>query len=130
MRNGLEHLQDCRGVHYRLQLNAYKYIIEKYYGRRVSAMKVVCTHPDNGYTPFVDEVPFMPEETEVLMRHQRWKAGRANLELMWAPGVGVIHQEWELAAEQMAAYAATSSQSEADPAISPTVFVAQPVVNS
>ena len=38
MREPLSHLDDCAGVHYRLQLNAYKYILEKYYGVCVDDM--------------------------------------------------------------------------------------------
>ncbi len=74
MMTPLEHLPDCQGVHYRLQLNAYRYILEKYYGRRVSAMRVVCTHPDNGDQAFVDEVPVMQEEVEAMMHVQRLRS--------------------------------------------------------
>jgi hypothetical protein len=42
-----DHLDDCQGNHYRLQLNMYKYILETYYEVSVAAMYVVCTHPDN-----------------------------------------------------------------------------------
>ena len=37
-----EHLDDCQGNHYRLQLNCYKYMLEKYYGKVVSGTYVVC----------------------------------------------------------------------------------------
>jgi hypothetical protein len=42
MKPPFDQLPDCQGMHYRVQLNAYKYLIEKYYGRVVSAMYVVC----------------------------------------------------------------------------------------
>ena len=58
-------------MHYRLQLNAYKYLIEKYYDKRVSIMYIVGMHPDNGSDPFVDEVPCMPSEINALMEEQR-----------------------------------------------------------
>ena len=58
-------------MHYRLQLNAYKYLIEKYYDKRVSAMYIVGMHPDNGSEPFVDDVPYMPSEINALMEEQR-----------------------------------------------------------
>ncbi len=70
----LQHLDDCAGVRYRLQLNCYKYLIEKYYGRRVVCMCIVCMHPDCAPEAFVDVVPEMPAETEVLMRHMRDRA--------------------------------------------------------
>ena len=67
----LAHLAACAGVHYRLQLNCYRYILEKYYGVIVEAMYVVCTHPGNGSDAVVDCVPVMHAETEKLMKHQR-----------------------------------------------------------
>ena len=74
MKDPLDHLEDAQGIHYRLQLNAYKYLIEKYYKRRVVSMAVVCLHPDNGDTAFVDQVPEMPEEIMHMMESQRRRA--------------------------------------------------------
>ena len=71
MHGPLSHLDDCAGMHYRLQLNCYKYMIEAYYNERVTSMYVVCTHPDNGSSAFIDEVPHMPHETACLMQYQR-----------------------------------------------------------
>ena len=66
----LDNLSDCQGNHYRVQLNIYKWMLERYYGVRVAAMSVVCLHPDNGDQPFVDVVPIIPEIDE-LMHIQR-----------------------------------------------------------
>ena len=66
----LEHLADAQGVKYRLQLNLYWYILETYYQYVVSAMLVVCVHPDLE-APFIDEVPHMPVETCAIMRLRR-----------------------------------------------------------
>ena len=70
----LGHLDDCAGNHYRLQLNAYRYILQKYYDVSVKAMVVVGTHPDNGDEPFIDYVPLLQQETEQMMRYQRDRA--------------------------------------------------------
>lgn len=43
----ISHLADINFVHYSLQLNAYKYILEKNYDLKVSSMFIVCLHPDN-----------------------------------------------------------------------------------
>ena len=67
----LDHLDDCKGSHYELQLNCYRYILQKYYGRRVTQMLVVCTHPDNGEEAFVHDVPLREDETAYLMWWQR-----------------------------------------------------------
>ena len=69
----LYHLDDCAGVHYRLQLNCYRYILQKYYGATVVGMYVVGTHPDNGDQAFVDDVPIMDAEVQVLMKAQRMR---------------------------------------------------------
>ena len=67
----LDHLDDCKGSHYELQLNCYRYILQKYYDKRVAQMLVVCTHPDNGEEAFVHEVPLREKETAYLMWWQR-----------------------------------------------------------
>ncbi|CAE7332136.1 ANKRD50 [Symbiodinium microadriaticum] len=59
---------DCTLWHYRLQLNVYRFILEKYYGQFVSSMYIVGTNPDNGDEPYVDDVPRMDVEVEALLR--------------------------------------------------------------
>ena len=76
MKGPLMHLEDCQGNHYRLQLNCYKYILEKYYGQIIASMHVVCCHPDNGECAFVDDVPVMKSEAEAMMSYQRQRAAR------------------------------------------------------
>ena len=71
MRTPLCHLDDAQGIHYRLQLNIYKYLLQNYYGKSVIAMRVVCTHPEHDAHPFVDEVPDMQLEVEAMMEVQR-----------------------------------------------------------
>ena len=64
-------LPDSLLSHYRVQLNAYKWMLETYYGKIVSSMYIVGLHPDNGDDPFVDEVPDLHTEIEALMQEQR-----------------------------------------------------------
>lgn len=48
----IEHLPDCNYSHYALQLNLYKYILEKKYGKTVKELYLVILHPtnpNNGY---------------------------------------------------------------------------------
>jgi hypothetical protein len=46
-------LQDCNYVHYSLQLNIYKKILEDHYGKVVSEMKMIQLHPDyNNYNVY------------------------------------------------------------------------------
>ena len=79
LRAPLDHIDDCGGQLYRLQLNCYRYLIEKYYDHKVSRMRVVCTHPDNGEEAFVHEVPVLKAETDYLMWWQRNRVS-ANVE--------------------------------------------------
>ena len=67
MKRELSHIPDAVGWKYRLQLNLYKYIVEKYYGFNVSRMHVVNIHPDAVEEPFVDEVPNMQAEIQSIM---------------------------------------------------------------
>jgi len=43
----LDHLPDTNYWHYTLQLNVYKWILEKYYGLEVADLYLVILHPDN-----------------------------------------------------------------------------------
>jgi len=43
----VKHLPDCNYWHYTLQLNIYKYFLEKYYGLNVVDLCLVIIHPDN-----------------------------------------------------------------------------------
>ena len=54
-----------------MQLNIYRYMLQKYYEVRVARMAVVCTHPDNQGTAFVDEVPRLEDLTNRIMAARR-----------------------------------------------------------
>ena len=43
----IEHIPDTNYWHYCLQLNTYKAILEKKYGKKVGALYLVCLHPEN-----------------------------------------------------------------------------------
>jgi hypothetical protein len=65
----LDFLQDCNYEHYSLQLNTYKYIIEKNYGFKVKELAIVCMHPDNdngSYKKFI--VRDLQKEVDVLFK--------------------------------------------------------------
>ena len=73
MRPPLQHLPDAAGIKYRLQLNIYKWILEKYYGVVVVDMFVVCLHPEHAGHPWIDHVPHMTAEAEAIMAWQQSK---------------------------------------------------------
>ena len=74
MKGFLSHLPDCSGIHYQLQLNLYRYILQTYYGVSVHSMFVVGCHPQYYPLPFVHEVPVLEAETAALVKHQHHKA--------------------------------------------------------
>jgi len=43
----VSHLPDCNLWHYTLQLNSYKYLLEKNYGIKISELALIVLHPDN-----------------------------------------------------------------------------------
>ena len=57
----LRHLSDCNYVHYCLQQNIYKFLLEAHYGMKVESMGIVVFHPAQK-TYLEIEVPDMQEE--------------------------------------------------------------------
>jgi hypothetical protein len=62
----LTHLPDTNYWHYSLQLNVYRYIIQKYYGFTVSELALVILHPINP-TYKVMKLNLMDEEVQDMM---------------------------------------------------------------
>ena len=59
----ISHLPNANFWHYSLQLNTYKYIIEKNYGKKVTDMFLVCLHPNNKNDSYIRyEVHNMSQE--------------------------------------------------------------------
>ena len=61
----ISHIPDTNFWHYALQLNTYKAILEKNYGKRVTTLRLVCLHP-NQRTYEVIDVPELEEEIRAL----------------------------------------------------------------
>lgn len=62
--NGLGHLTDTSYIHYCLQQNLYRYMLEKNYGIKVSRMNLVVLHPE---LPTYRVVPIPPMDKEVAV---------------------------------------------------------------
>tara|TARA_R110002020_G_scaffold68236_11_gene178631 strand:- start:966 stop:1733 length:768 start_codon:yes stop_codon:yes gene_type:complete len=62
----IEHLPDSNFWHYALQLNTYKFLLEKNYGKKIKNMYLVCLHPTND-TYIKYNVPHLPQEINDLM---------------------------------------------------------------
>ena len=64
----ISHLQDSNFWHYALQLNTYKYILEKRYNREVTEMCIVSMHPNNESETYDKyELPNLQAEIADLM---------------------------------------------------------------
>ena len=62
----LSHVADNSFNKYALQQNLYKYILEEYYGKKISSMNLLVLHP-NYHTFFHVPIPEMKKETEFLI---------------------------------------------------------------
>jgi hypothetical protein len=65
-RSPLKHLDDCAGTKYTLQLNMYRYMLEKYYGIKVTNLLLASFHP-NLTRCFAVRVPLWDKETQDVM---------------------------------------------------------------
>jgi ATP-dependent exoDNAse (exonuclease V) beta subunit len=65
----LEHLDDCNFNHYRLQLNLYKFLLEKNYGLEVEEMYLVVIHRTNEAAQFIPVPPAFTEIQAMLQKH-------------------------------------------------------------
>jgi len=64
----ISHLPDTNFWHYSLQLNTYKYMLEKNYGEKIVGMYLVCLHPNNTNQSYIRmKVPDLNEEIKDLM---------------------------------------------------------------
>lgn len=62
----INHMPNTKISHYTLQLNTYKMILEKYYGKRVVALVLVGLHPEQKKYLYI-QVPFIPDEMAKLV---------------------------------------------------------------
>ena len=63
----IKHLPDTNFWHYSLQLNVYKRILELKYGKKVTALFLVCLHPDSTYKTYDRiSVPILEKEIDHL----------------------------------------------------------------
>ena len=65
MQRPLQHLDDCKGASYALQLSIYQYILEREYSMVFGDRILLSLHPDK---PFCTSVPYLKEETEYIMK--------------------------------------------------------------
>ena len=68
----IQHLPDTNYWHYTLQLNTYKTILEKKYGKKVTGMFLVKLHPQNTNKSYqILKVPALEEDMENLYEYRK-----------------------------------------------------------
>lgn len=68
----IRHLPDAKFWHYSLQLNTYKTILEKKYGKTITELCLVCLHPENAYKTYdLIPVPILEEEMRDLFAFRK-----------------------------------------------------------
>jgi len=76
----IEYLPDANFWHYSLQLNTYKLILERNYGKKVKELKLVRLHPDAEHNDYeVLDVPIMEEEMARLVEYRLASLKEASL---------------------------------------------------
>ena len=68
MKAPLNHLDDCSGCTYAIQLSCCQYLIEKYDGFKVAGCALVSLHPND---LFVTVIPYLGDEVRFIMRRCR-----------------------------------------------------------
>lgn len=78
----VSHLPDCNLWHYTLQLNSYKWLLEKNYGIKISELALIVLHPDN--TSFKRYVLHsLDQEIEDMMETRRMAVERGKGEIVY-----------------------------------------------
>ena len=68
--NYMSHIEDTNFNHYSLQLNLYKYILEKKYKKKVKKMYLVCLHPENKNKDYIIyNVDYKPKDIELVLKY-------------------------------------------------------------
>lgn len=66
----IDHLPDCDGIKYALQLNLYEFMLKNYYDIPISKLILLSFHP-NFEKYFIYEVPNLQKEVEDMLQHLR-----------------------------------------------------------
>ena len=70
LKEPLEHLSDCNGNLYSLQLNVYAHILSSEYNFTVSGLYLGQVHPCLGLRPRLISIPHMPDEIALMVEDQ------------------------------------------------------------
>ena len=80
----VSHLPDCNLWHYTLQLNSYKWLLEKNYGIKISELALIVLHPDNkSFKRYL--LQSLDDEVEAMMETRRQALLRKKGEVVYWP---------------------------------------------
>ena len=75
----ISHLPDTNFWHYSLQLNTYKALLEKNYGKKVKGLYLICLHPDNKNNSYQKiKVPTLKTEIKELFELRKKMLSKNN----------------------------------------------------
>jgi hypothetical protein len=78
----LSHFPDCNYWQYTLQLNLYRWILEKHYGLKITELALIVLHPNNtSFKRFV--LPILTDEIEDLLECRRAALRRGKKEIAY-----------------------------------------------
>ena len=72
MKSPLEHLNDDKFNHYKLQLSIYRYIIEKYTNLKIAGMTIVYMSEKNETYEIID-IPYLKEDVENILEWRKFE---------------------------------------------------------
>ena len=76
----ISHLPDSNFWHYSLQLNTYKYLLEKNYNKVIKGMYLICLHPNNKNKNYLKyKVPVLKDEIKDLMKMRLEMVKKENM---------------------------------------------------
>jgi ATP-dependent exoDNAse (exonuclease V) beta subunit len=77
----LGHLPDCNYWHYSLQLNVYRWILQKHYGLNITELAILVFHPENkGYKRY--KLPLLEEEVTSMIECRRLAVERGCVKVV------------------------------------------------
>lgn len=106
----IDHLPDSNFWHYSLQLNTYKAIIEKNYGKQVTGLYLVCLHPDHPDYQRIQCADLQSEIRDLFQYRLECLAGGHNAS---APGHG--HTKIEETTEEEEELSSSTKQHDKQP---------------
>ena len=91
----MHNYHDCNFTHYSLQLNIYKYILEKYYGIKIRDMFLICMHPTYVTYQKYQTLDLQEEVTIIMSARENFQLKEPEVEANEVEENEVEENEWK-----------------------------------